>query len=271
MLTSSWRLQQQESLIRDVLDGHARGDKLPDSVLTTLLQDPNINDVSLASLHQEAKSVNGAGSETTSRALTVATFHILDRPSVRSTLVSELQSAIPDANAEVTWDELAQLPYLSACVDEALRLSYGVIERRARAYDGGPLTYTDSDTGQSWTIPRGTFVSMDNYDVSHDEQIFPESYSFVPERWLGSPRAPDGRQLSRYMASFGKGRRDCLGKQLAYLELSLGLAAFFRAPCVRRLRLGDCSKRDVMMTRDCFVPRAPKDSTGVKAVFEAET
>lgn len=66
-------------------------------------------------------------------------------------------------------------------------------------------------------------VSMDNYAMAHDEEIFPDSFSFMyvfriiqhrlqadflplsrPDRWLGDPKAPDGKQLSRYMVAFGK-------------------------------------------------------------------
>ena len=60
---------------------------------------------------------------------------------------------------------------------------------------------------------------MDNYDVSHDEAIFPNSHKFIPERWLDDPKAPDGKPLSRYNVSFGKGSRNCVGMQLAYAEL----------------------------------------------------
>lgn len=52
----------------------------------------------------------------------------------------------------------------------------GLSERRARAYDGGDLMYKD------WTIPAGTFVGMNHYDVAHDEAIFPNSFAYIPER-----------------------------------------------------------------------------------------
>lgn len=65
--------------------------------------------------------------------------------------------------------------------------------------------------------------------MHHDEQIYPNSFTYSPDRWLGDPKGPGGRKnLSRYMASFGKGTRGCLGIQLAYVEMILAVAALFR-------------------------------------------
>ena len=146
-------------------------------------------------------------------------MHILANSLIKEKLHLELVATIPDPTNMPTWDALTRLPYLSACIEESVRLTYGLAERRARAYDGGPITYTNPETNQQYLIPTGTFVSMDNYDVSHDEAIFPNSHKFIPERWLDDPKAPDGKPLSRYSVSFGKGSRNCVGMQLAYAEL----------------------------------------------------
>ena len=47
-------------------------------------------------------------------------------------------------------------------------------------------------------------------DVHQDEDVYPDSTRFLPERWL-DPRAPNGEPLERYLVSFGKGPRQCLG------------------------------------------------------------
>lgn len=46
---------------------------------------------------------------------------------------------------------------------------------------------------------------MDIYSIAHDEKIFPDSFTFKPERWLNNPKGPDGEKyLSRYMVSFSR-------------------------------------------------------------------
>ena len=52
-------------------------------------------------------------------------------------------------------------------------------------------------------------------DLSHDEAIFPDSHAFDPERWLAAPQNPP---LERYMVSFGRGTRACLG--IKYVHVS---------------------------------------------------
>lgn len=104
---------------------------------------------------------------------------------------------------------------------------------------------------------------MDNYSQAHNEQFFPDSFSYKPERWLGEPRAPDGKLLSRYMSAFGKGTRVCIGMQLAYADLYIGVATMFRRV---KLELYQTDRIDIDCSRDRFVPRPPKSSLGVRAV-----
>ena len=153
----------------------------------------------------EAQTIVGAGVETTAFALTVATFHIANTPHIYERLHTELASAIrSDAATIPELTELEPLPYLRACILESIRLSYGVTSRLRRVFDR-PLEYGD------WTIPPRTIVSASIVDVTHDETIFPDSYAFVPERWLGDPRAPSGKPLEHYLVTFSKGSRICLG------------------------------------------------------------
>jgi len=65
--------------------------------------------------------------------------------------------------------------------------------------------------------------------MHHTESIFPDSYTYKPERWLGNPKGPDGvKHLSRYMVACSPGTRMCLGMQMAYLEMFATIATLFR-------------------------------------------
>jgi cytochrome P450 len=155
-------------------------------------------------LQDEAQLVVAAGVTTTGWALSTAAFHIIDNPPIFEKLRKELESAIPDPSAPLNWTELEKLPYLTGCVRESVRMSYAVTTRNPRLFSKS-MAYKD------WEIPARTPISMTIVDVNDDEEIFPQARKFKPERWIGSPKAPDGSSLERYFVSFGKGTRSCLG------------------------------------------------------------
>ena len=105
---------------------------------------------------------------------------------------------------------------------------------------------------------------MSTYCTSHDESIFSDSFTFNPNRWLNDPKGPDGqRPLSRYMVSFGKGNRICLGMHLAYAELFMGLASVFTRV---EMRLWETGKGDVECEHDMMMPHPRRGSKGVRVM-----
>lgn len=62
---------------------------------------------------------------------------------------------------------------------------------------------------------------MSAYSMHFDESIWGEdARSFNPARWL----TEDAKELERYLVTFSKGARQCLGINLAYAEITLTLA-----------------------------------------------
>ncbi|KAL3422375.1 cytochrome p450 family protein [Phlyctema vagabunda] len=210
---------------------------------------------SLNRLGDEAQLFIGAGLETTAWALTTISYHLIDNPRILARLRAELEEAIPDPTAELDSLSLEQLPYLSACIQEGIRLSYGVSSRNPRVSPDKPTKYKD------WTIPAGTPVSMTIIDVHHDEEIYPNSRLYIPERWLDNPKTNDGLSLSRYYVAFGKGARSCLGVNLATAELYLSLATIFRR---FTFELYDTDFSDIELKHDFFLPSPKLDSKGLR-------
>jgi cytochrome P450 len=141
---------------------------------------------------------------------------------------------------------------------EAVRLSYGLSARNPRTRRQ-PLQYKD------WLIPTDTCVSMTIPDLSHDEVIFPDSHAFIPERWLNNPLTPTGEPLERFMVSFGRGTRNCLGMNLAWTELYLTLGMLFRR---YKFDLIEPDVRDVQIGHDFFIPVAWEGGKGVRVFVE---
>ncbi|KAL8983026.1 MAG: hypothetical protein Q9205_002616 [Flavoplaca limonia] len=237
-------------------------EKTHDTVFSALLESTlPPEELSVTRLQHEAISVTGAGIETTMRTLSLASFHIIDNPPVLHRLRQELRTAIPDPEDPPSWDELGRLPYLSACIEEALRLAYGTSQRLPRSCPDIAIPYKD------WVIPPGAIVSMDNYAVSHDPAVFPDHMTYRPERWLNDPKAPSGKQLSRYMVAFGRGTRSCVGMQLAYAELYIGISTLFRR---FDFQLFETDRTAVDLYMDTFVPRPMPGTKGVRVLVSGK-
>ncbi|KAF8858393.1 cytochrome P450 [Acephala macrosclerotiorum] len=210
-------------------------------------------------LWQEAQVVIGAGADTTANALTITHFHILDNPEVEKKLRLELSVALPDKNAPVQLKAVEQLPYFNAVIQEGLRFSYGVCTRLQRSNPIESMKFHD------YEIPAGTPVGMTSVLMHANPTIFPEPEKFRPERWL--EKRPEGAPpLDRYMVSFSKGSRQCVGMPLAKAELHLTLATVFRR--FESQELFETSRRDVDIQHDLFLPSAVLDSKGVRVVFK---
>merc|ERR1712000_805452 len=92
----------------------------------------------------------------------------------------------------------------------------------------------------------------------HDESIFPDSYSYIPDRWLDE-KNEFRKDVAHGMMAFSKGSRACLGKNLALCELHLALAAL-ALRVMPHMRLVDTTQEDIAYDHDMFVPMAKSGS-----------
>ncbi|KAI0197878.1 cytochrome P450 [Astrocystis sublimbata] len=227
----------------------------PKSLFTALLEsDLPGRELSTERLQHEAIAIIGAGIETTTYALSLCSYHVLSNAPIAAKLRAELMAAIPDPREMPRLDALTQLPYLTCVINEALRFAYGTPQRIPRL-SPTPMVYGGYD------LPVGSVVSMDNYTASHDPWAFDAPFEFRPERWEDNPRAADRKPLTAYLVAFGRGTRSCVGMQLAYADLYIGLATFFRRfTC----ELTDTERDAVDCYYDSFVPRPKPGTRGVR-------
>lgn len=213
----------------------------------------------------EANVTIAAGTLTTSWTLTLAVYYLLTSPSILRKLKAELEAAIPDTSVDPDLATLENLPYLGACIQEAIRLGYGSSARLTNIAPNEVMVLKSG--GKQWEVPPGTPTSMTIILLHHDERIYPDSKTFRPERWLENPR------LDKYLYSFGKGTRQCVGINLAYAELFLTVAKIFRIygsvdyqhpTDVGVLQLFETEYRDVECVADMFIPKMWKGTKGVR-------
>ena len=239
-------------------DDKARGGK-PSIFRTLLDSDLPAHDKSASRLMQDAQTLVSGGSVTTTAALSIATYYILSDKHVLKTLTDELAKAIPEPTHPLSLTEFEQLEYLTAIIQETLRIGSGIMHRLQRICPDEPLHYNDM------IIPAGTPVSMSVYHMHNNPDIFPDPHLFKPERWL--PIETEGRRLQKYLVAFGRGSRACLGTNLAYAELYMTLAGVFRNLGGSMKIVDTVKERDVDISRDIFTPAMRRDTTGIKIVI----
>ena len=206
-------------------------------------------------LQDEAQTIIGAGTVTTAHILALLTYYIVDNPKVLARLQDELGTIMSEDNPSPKWQQLEQLPYLTAVITEGTRIGYGVSGRLQRLFPDTVLHYG------SYTIPKMTPVGMTSVMIHDNPSLFPDPRTFEPERFLRQP------ELKRYLLTFSKGTRQCAGLNLAYAEFYLGLAAMF-APGRFRIKFFETDMSDVETQHD-FLNTSPKlNSKGIRAIIE---
>lgn len=212
----------------------------------------------LTRLEQEGALLALAGTESPALSLSIILYHLLANPSILNKLRTELET-VP---VHASWSQLEKLPYLMAVIEEGNRLSFGVTARIARrAHEElmfTPSSYaTTPGTGKSYKIPARTPLSISTLSAHTAESVFPDPFTFNPERWLGEA----GRERKRFQMAFTKGSRKCLGIELANAELCLVIAALVRS---FEMTLHETDARDVSFEHDYQIAIPRIGSRGVR-------
>jgi cytochrome P450 len=179
---------------------------------------------SSARLAEEASVLLSAGTDSSANTLAAITYHLLSSPSILQKLRKELISAIPNTEERQfpPLNKVETLPFLSAIIQEGLRLHPAIASRQQRVAPTEDLVYT-SPSSKAYRLPKGTTMSMSPHLLSRIEDVYPDPMEFRPERFLGE----EGKALRGLTMALSKGGRMCLGMQLAYQEMFVLLAGIF--------------------------------------------
>jgi unspecific monooxygenase len=205
------RLRQQidELVYAEIQERKAQPDSSRTDILSLMMatRDEAGEPMTDVELRDELMTLLVAGHETTATALTWALYWIHNQPQVREKLLQELDTLgeNPDPNA------IFRLPYLNAVCSETLRL-YPVAMLLLSRLVKSPLQIGE------YQFEPGTLLIPCVYLTHHREDLYPDSQTFKPERFLE-------RQFSGYeYIPFGGGNRRCIGMAFALFEMKLVLA-----------------------------------------------
>ncbi|EOO00988.1 putative cytochrome p450 protein [Phaeoacremonium minimum UCRPA7] len=157
----------------------------------------------------------GAGFETTS-SLVAVTLYLLQRNShCLERVTNEIRSSFKSQN-DISFAAVDNLPYMVACLNEALRWYPPVASGMPRQVMKGGTSIAGE------FVPESTIVSIHHWGVYHSSANFVKPDEYHPERWLGDPRfASDKLDI---VQPFMVGPRNCIGKNLAIAEMRTILA-----------------------------------------------
>lgn len=199
-----------EKLLKRMDLGSERND-----LIEGLLRKKDDLNLDLGKLRMNASFLIIAGSETTATLLSGATYLLTTNPEALRRLTEEVRSTFK-TEEEIDFTSVSSLQYMLACLDEALRI-----------YPPAPLglprqTPKGGATIAGHHVPEDTVVSQYHYALYHNEKFFAKAEEYHPERWLGDPEfATDNRDVFQ---PFNIGPRNCIGKNLAYIEMRIILA-----------------------------------------------
>jgi cytochrome P450 len=163
------------------------------------------------------------GHETSSHTISFLLLALVRHPEVLRKLQCELDALIPTAskhNSELfpTASALLNLPYLDMCIRESLRLW--------PVAGAGPKRILVQDVEyEGMTLPKGSIFHAHFYSMFRQPWI-DRAEEFLPERWEETnPQLP---HLKSMLMPFNVGTRQCIGQNLAKMELAMVTAYLTR-------------------------------------------
>lgn len=217
------RLQQAVGELDDLVESiiAARRSRLVDDtdvdMLDLLLAGDESGDVlSVTEVRNQIVTFIVAGHETVASALAWALWCISGDDHVQSRMHDEVDSVV--GAGELSMATLADLPYIRAVFEEAMRLfpPAWLVTRKA----------LKDDTLARTNVPAGSLIILSPYLIHRDPQVWNDPHSFVPERFLGIDTRGAATATSYW--PFGAGPRLCIGRDFSYAEGVLILAGLVR-------------------------------------------
>jgi cytochrome P450 len=189
--------KETDALVYGLIDEHPGGG---DDVLSMLMEARHEDGTPMSAkeLRDELMTLLVAGHETTASSLAFGMNLLARNPRV----VDELRAEDDD--------------YLTATI-------YEIMRARPVLPNAAPRLVKQPVTIGGWDYEPGVCLLANSYLVHHDPEIYPDPYTFQPERFL------DEGPGTYTWIPFGGGRRRCLGASFALLEMKTVLREVLRA------------------------------------------
>ena len=227
-------LERSVAAVNDAVNGfvqQARARMLADPALRTHPQ--NLLEAMLAAADEEGGGIDDeqvagnvftmllAGEDTTANTTAWMIDLLWRNPSALARATDEVRSVIaflPSAEFAANMDQLAELDFVEACINETMRL-------KPVAPIIGLQALRDTVVGNVQLQKDMVIINVMRHDSVSDAHL-PRAASFEPQRWLDASNAQGDLASSpkRVSMPFGAGPRICPGRYMAMLEMKLAMA-----------------------------------------------
>ena len=204
-----WVMRTVDEAVWELIDERRAHPTDGDDLLNLLLHaEDEHGRLPLRRVRDEATTFMLAGHETTANAMAWMWYLLALNAEARDRMLAEVDAAL--GGRRPTVDDLAALPWTTACFQEAMRFY-------PPAWSIPRVAIADDDIG-GHRISKGSSVIIPIHGIHHDPRFWPDPETYDPERFM--PGRAKGRHRSAYLP-FGGGRRVCIGSSFALMETTL--------------------------------------------------
>ncbi|EMD84805.1 hypothetical protein COCHEDRAFT_1189205 [Bipolaris maydis C5] len=162
-----------------------------------------------------------AGSGTSAGGMSGLTYLLLRNPDKLEKLKREIRSQFK-RRSDMIMQTVTSCKYLRACLNEGMRLYPPTPGSLPRFVPG------KGEMIEGKWVPGGYAVGVNQLAAGHSEHNFRRAREFHPERWLDEPDSEFQNDDRSAVQPFSYGQRACIGRSMAYAEMSLTMAKLVR-------------------------------------------
>uniref|UniRef100_A0A2K6EQI4 Cytochrome P450 family 4 subfamily F member 157 n=2 Tax=Propithecus coquereli TaxID=379532 RepID=A0A2K6EQI4_PROCO len=199
----------------DFLKAKAKTKTLDFIDVLLLSKDEGGRQLSDEEIRAEADTFMFGGHDTTASGLSWVLYNLARHPEYQECCRQEVQELLRDREPkEIEWDDLAQLPFLTMCIKESLRLHppAPMISRRCTQ---------DIVLPDGRVIPKGVICVISIFGTHHNPAVWPDPEVYDPSRF--DPENVKERSPLAF-TPFSAGPRNCIGQTFAMTEMKVVLA-----------------------------------------------
>ncbi|XP_012370515.1 cytochrome P450 4F4-like [Octodon degus] len=180
-----------------------------------LSKDEYGGDLPYEDIRAEVATFMFEGYDTMASGLSWALYNLARHPEYQERCRQEVRELLRDCESEeIEWDDLYELPFLTMCLRESLRLHPPItgISRRCTQ---------DVVLPDGRVIPKGVTCLISIFGTHHNPAVWPDPEVYDPFRF--DPENVKDRSPLAFIP-FSAGPRNCIGQTFAMAEMKVALA-----------------------------------------------